>query len=604
LTVDPTADLTLLVTHARPHALGAEERQHIAAWFKEVSASLPEPVRAYLSLQLKYLEADGDAAKQFASMVQLLRREMGITPSSERRHSGAPLAGLPSKDAGAPASQEERLEQGLARSHQLGDWHEGLKKRHENTAERLEAKLARMKDERMVPDPKAELEELGRVEDVELTEEEKAEGKAAGERFSVHLLEGRGTEPLLSPPIETLMPGAAADVEEQHVPLAAIVPPELSAAKVITTMHEERTRYDFSVSVTRIVLDVEKKVLEDVDGERHVISASTSEYGPPRFSVTWSALATLAVLVAQFALPFHRLGRMLSTAGKKFSTDKLSRMLHYVAERLLPIYLELARELAQCEVLGGDDTSSRVLEVSSYFSKLDEQATAQGPPPAEKPKLPWLEYRTPKAAEESLRRCEALTQERLRRRAAGDRNAKPTEEETPSLGVLIGRELTFESARKNGDGPKRSLNTTVITGQTVPDDPRSFIALYRTHLASCGDLFEMLLRRRSDQAVHVTLQGDLSSSNLVTAPDLLQKFKIKVIGCTAHCRRPFALYEDEDPVTCSYMLHLFLGLAMHEQQLDEFGRNRKNVLAVRGSESRTLWQDILKLATRMTQRWS
>jgi hypothetical protein len=52
------------------------------------------------------------------------------------------------------------------------------------------------------------------------------------------------------------------------------------------------------------------------------------------------------------------------------------------------------------------------------------------------------------------------------------------------------------------------------------------------------------------------------------------------------------------------MLHLFTGLAMHEQLLDEVGRNRDNVLAVRQADSRRLWGNIKELATTMTAKWS
>jgi len=79
---------------------------------------------------------------------------------------------------------------------------------------------------------------------------------------------------------------------------------------------------------------------------------------------------------------------------------------------------------------------------------------------------------------------------------------------------------------------------------------------------------------------------------------------VRQIACAAHARRPFALHEDEDPVNCEFMLHLFWGLAMHEEQLDVFGRNRDNVVAVRGGESRELWDEILALAKSMTERWS
>jgi hypothetical protein len=179
-----------------------------------------------------------------------------------------------------------------------------------------------------------------------------------------------------------------------------------------------------------------------------------------------------------------------------------------------------------------------------------------------------------------------------------------TSEETPSLGVLIGKRFAFESPRRNGDGPKEAIHTTVVTGRSVAADPKSLIVFYRSHLGSCGNLFESLLKGRDPKRKEVVLQGDLSSSNLVTSEELLERFKIRFIGCSAHARRPFALYEDEDPVMCGAMLHQFLGIAIHEQQLDVFGRNPKNVLAVRENESRELWEKIREYAHDMADRWS
>jgi hypothetical protein len=203
-----------------------------------------------------------------------------------------------------------------------------------------------------------------------------------------------------------------------------------------------------------------------------------------------------------------------------------------------------------------------------------------------------------------LRRCEELREARVRRREDGDREAVRTSEETPSLGVLIGKRFAFESLRRNGYGPKEAVHTTVVTGRSVAADPKSLIVFYRSHLGSCGNLFESILEGRDRERKDLVLQGDLSTSNLVTSDELLERFKIRFIGCSAHARRPFALYEDEDPVMCGAMLHLFLGLAIHEQQLDVFGRNPKNVLAVRGTDSRELWNDIRELANKMANRWS
>jgi hypothetical protein len=569
--------------------LSAEQRREVAAWLKENSPSFPEPVRVFLALHHRYLSADGDLRKPFNSVVQELRRALGITPSSEKRPSGSPRAGVPRAGDLPPMTERERLAEQLDRSERLGDWHKKLNDRHENKVKRIKEKLADMQ-----PDNEDPITEDTPLEDIELTEKQIAEAKAAGVRFGQHLQTGNGTDPALKSVNETLMPGGTVLAYEDYVSLPATLPAELSDAEVVKTLCEPRVRYDFSVTVTRLELDVEKKVVVDEGGERHVITASTSDFGPPRFSVTWSALATLAIMVCQFALPMHRLGIMLSTAGKRFTSGSLSRMLHYVAERLLPIYLQLAKELANSEVLGGDDTSCRVLEVSAHLAKA----------PSEKDRPPWAEYRTPKAADERFRQCEAMKKERMRRRADGDRDAKRTPEETPSLGVLIGRSLPFESLRRNRDGAKEAMHTTVVSGRAVADDPASLIVFYRSHLGSHGNLLEALLQNRSLDAKKLTIQGDLSTTNLVASPELRARFEIRTSGCAAHARRPFANYEHEDPVNCSYMLHLFTGLAIHEDRLDVHGRNRQNVLAVRQHESRELWELILAQAKEMAEKWS
>jgi len=576
--------------------LDTEQCREVAAWIAANREGLPAPVRTFLGLHEAYLAAgEGDPLRRALEAAwRELRRALHLTPSSEkRRSSGSPLCGLPGAGRLQPKSERERLEARAARGRRLAGWHRDLKQRHDEHAERIEKRLAKMPKEKADTMPGRE--ELPPLDEIELTEE----GKAAGDRFVEHLLEGGGADPAMQSVTETLMPGGTVLVEEEHAHVPALLPEGLAGARVVKTLHEERVRYDFAVTVRRIELDVEKKILVDGDGERHVITGSTSEYGPPRFSVTWGALATLAMLVGQYALPFNRLGTLLSSAHKRFTAGALGRMLHYVAQRLVPIYLELGTQLSSSDYLAGDDTSCRVLEVSSWFEKVkDDPAVAR----SERP--PWSGYATPSAAEQSLRRCQEAHEARVRRREEGDREAVRTSEETPSLGVLIGRRFPFESLRKNGDGPKEALHTTVVTGRGAADDPQSLIVFYRSHLGSCGNIFESLLESRDAERTDLVLQGDLSTSNLVTSEDLLARLNIRFIGCSAHARRPFALYQDEDPVRCAAMLHLFLGLAIHEDQLDEFGRNRDNVLAVRGTESRELWNDILELAKKMANWWS
>jgi hypothetical protein len=586
--------------------LSADHRREVAAWIeKSLARQLPESVRAFLALHQKYLAAGPDVRRPFDSAVKELRRALGITPSSERRRSGNPLASIPGEKSAASATRDKRawLEEQLARSARLSDWHGGLTGRHGDRNKRLKERLAKMcaqSPEGDKPITEQELIESMPLESFEPTEEQKARTAAQSREFCKHLLLGDGADPALQSVNETLMPGGAVLSDEENVSLPAVLPAEHAGATVVKELHETRDRYEFTVKVTRIALDVEKKVVVGADGARHVVAASTREYGPPRFAVTWSALATLAVLVGQFALPFNRLATMLSTATKRFTTGSLSRMLHYVAQRLAPIYLLLAEELADSEILSGDDTSCRVLEVSSYQNDSNGNgASSKEPKPP-----PWTDYQTPAAAEASFRRCEEMSRAREQRRAEGDRDAKRGPDETASLGVVVGRVLEFESPRRDGNGPKQSMHTTVVSGRSVADDPRSLIVFYRSHLGSFGNLLESLLRMRNRKARDVIVQGDLSSTNLVTSSDLLARFKVKLIGCSAHARRPFAIHEDEDRVYCEFMLHLFLGLAIHEQRLDVHGRNRKNVLAVRQAESRRIWEQIRDLAQEMMKKWS
>jgi hypothetical protein len=580
--------------------LDAEQCREVAAWIAANRERLPAPVRTFLGLHEAYLAAgEGDPLRRaLAAAWRELRRALHLTPSSEkRRSSGSPLAGVPGQERVGAKSERERLEAQAAHGRRLADWHCDLKQRHDKQVERIEKRLAKMPEDKDDAMPGSE--ELPALEEIELTEEQRAKCAAAGDRFVEHLMEGDGADPAMRSVTETLMPGGTVLVEEEHAHVPAEVPQELAGAQVVKTLHQERVRYDFAVMVRRIELDVEKKILVDGAGERHVVSGSTSEYGPARFSVTWGALATLATLTGQYALPLNRLGTLLSSPAKRFTAGALGRLLHYVAQRFVPIYLELVTQLSDSDYLAGDDTSCRVLEVSSWFEK--ERAE---PAVASNERPPWSGYATPSAAQESLRRCEEAHQARVRRREEGDREAVRTSEETPSLGVLIGNRLPFESLRKNGDGPKQALHTTVVTGRSAADDPQSLIVFYRSQLGSCGNLFESILESRDAKRKDLVLQGDLSTSNLVTSQDLLARLNIRLIGCSAHARRPFALYQDQDPVRCGAMLHLFTGLAIHEDQLDEFGRNPNNVLAVRGAESRELWNDILELAKKMANWWS
>ena len=627
MTSIPFFDLTISVNAvATTTALTSEERHEVAAWIDTHLADAPKSVATFLTLHLPYLTSGQDLPRRLNESLRQLRRSLGITPSSERRPSGRPLASVPTRGAKAktPLTARQRLEQQQERSQHLGDWHHNLHDRHTFKVTRIKEKLATMapdppssvmteeQDSSAITEEQEQKETVVTQDEITIdtplsdpafdpTPEQKAKSRARGIELSEHMMKGEGTDPALQSVTETLMSEGTVVGDEETIDLPAHLPDELAKAKVVKSLNDSRQRYEISVTVNPITYNVEKHVVIKPNGERTVVSASTDPYGPPRYSVTWGTLTTLAILVGQFAMPLNRMAKLFSTATKKFTTSGFSRMLHYVAERLLPIYLELSEQLADSEILSGDDTSSRVLEVSSYFKSVKTKKRSGS---KKKSHPPWQSYRTPDAAEESIAQCEERKKKRLRRRADGDREAKPSKGEEPSLGTRIGRALQFESSRQDGTGAKQSLNTTVITGRSIAKDPRSLIVFYRSHLGGFGNLLESVLHTRNPANRDVIVQADLSTTNLVKDPDILQRFNFDLIGCSAHARRPFAVYEDEDPLYCPYMLHLFLGIAMHEKLLDEHGRNRDNVLAVRQADSRRLWGDIKELAEEMAEKWS
>ncbi len=167
----------------------------------------------------------------------------------------------------------------------------------------------------------------------------------------------------------------------------------------------------------------------------------------------------MAVLVVQYAMPMNRLATLLSTDAKRFSAGALARMLRYIARRFAPIYLALFDSLADSDILSGDDTSCRVTEVSRHLAAKPE---AVGPPP-------WHGYRNPEAAQAQLG------------------------EGVKTLAAMLAAEMGFEFERRTGDGTKKALHTTTISGRSEGKDPRSLIVLYRSHMGGFGNLLETLL---------------------------------------------------------------------------------------------------------------
>jgi hypothetical protein len=534
--------------------LGADARkEELAVWMGENSDGLPSVVKdamAHYNLLLEGLAGD---RRRLRSALLQLRRALGIVASSEKRKSsGDPIGATAKPGDRKPKDPKEQLRLSILRFQELEAWHKTLARKHK-------LKIKKMTGELM------------KIEDSEITAEELAEDAKESAELMERLALGDGPQAAFEAPKQAFMQGGDVRVEEKNV-VASVNPELLVDSQIVARMSDERTRYSFNLSVSRITIEVEKIVVKDTASSTRIISASTLEIGPPKMDVTWDFLANLAIMVAQYAMPFNRLGSLLTTPGKRFTSANLSRMFAYVAQRFAPIYLHNFRSLANSRLLSGDDTTTKVVEFSRFLKTIQVDPNAESP---------WLGFATREAAEATYK-----------------------QDASPGLGVLTAKELGFEFDRKDGKGQKKSLQTTVIWGRSEAEDPRSAIVFYRSHIGGFGNLLSICLGNRQPEFRDLIVQSDLSTVNLVSDAELCKLFNIEMAGCTSHARRPFALYEDEDPESCESMLHLFKGLYIYEKGLDLYGRNEANVRAVRGVDSRRMWEDIKELATIMTHKWS
>ena len=284
--------------------------------------------------------------------------------------------------------------------------------------------------------------------------------------------------------------------------------------------------YTKRVDLKILVTETEHQVETVTDPRTGVaVRASMADVGPEGFQLTWGAIANLVKLHVGFAIPINRLAMLIGQP--EFSSGKICRILHYVAIQLLPVYLYLIEALSDAEIISGDDTKTKILELD----KPDEDTLAN------------------------------------------------------SIDEMLG----FAQAKKNGDGEKKGINVSLLVGRSEKEDPRSTIRFFRTHLGSVGDLLSQALELRNPKAGPLTFQGDLSTSNL-PSDELMKRFQVIIAGCGAHSRRPFWRYKDEDGALCYFMLRGFLMLSQIESRIDSRGRTKATVMKLRGRYAKWVWQ--------------
>jgi hypothetical protein len=286
--------------------------------------------------------------------------------------------------------------------------------------------------------------------------------------------------------------------------------------------------YDYTkrVDLKIVVTETEHQVETVTDPYTGVsVRAPMADIGPEGFQITWGAIVNLVKLHVGFAIPINRLAMLIGQP--EFSSGKICRILHYVASNLLPIYLYLMEALSDVEIVNGDDTKTKVLDLDS-----------------------------------------------------------PGED---SLAKAIDAMLGFAQPKKNGAGEKKGLNVSLLVGRSNQEDPRSTIRFFRTHLGCVGDLLSQALELRTPKAGPLIFQGDLSTTNL-PRQELMARFCLTVAGCGAHARRPFWRYKEDDGALCYFMLRGFLMLSQIETRIDRRGRTKATVLKLRGRYGRWVWQ--------------
>jgi len=506
-----------------------EQSAEAFAWMQNNKESLPDFVLSVIEDFSKIVEELKETESKRSNLLTQLRLAIGISPSSERKRKRS------------EKNQEDKksvLIQDKDHHKNRADWHKKQWDKHKRMAKDIDKKIKS-------------------IDDVILSEQDILKVKKEVERDSEILESGGDPDPSLMTPKEALMSGIGAQLVFEEVKVSLDTNEDYK-----NKFFETRTRYDFDFQIAEIQFRVEKG--QDASGT--IVSGSTHEFGPKNFQVTWGFLANMTMLVTQYAVPFERLARLLSTREKKFSSSHMCRFFSYVAQHLLPIYLHLSKQLSKCDFLSGDDTIVRVVEAN----KALEENTR-----------PWNHYATEEIAEKTL-----------------------SENENPKgLGVKIAAELGFEFSKKAGDGPKRQIKTTVILGKTDSKVPESYIAFYRTHFGNFGNLLDILLLNRPKQNKKLWIQSDLSTANLVSEPMLLENFDFTLFGCASHARRPFAIHEDLDPL-CPAILCLFGNIYHLEKSLDVWGRNQTNVFQLRQQSAKYYWGEMYKLCEQLCERWS
>jgi len=373
----------------------------------------------------------------------------------------------------------------------------------------------------------------------------------------------------------------------------------LPESEDVSAVGEDAIVTDTQIEKQDLILGQQTVVIK---GEKHyspstgrTLAPDLGQVGPKGHEITWRALANIVVLVFGMALPAARIEKLFGKKG--FSRSGLSDHCAYVAQRLLPVYIAMAKAIAQCDVVMGDDCVSRVSEVTRYKRDIrqwrkdrkaalnDKEFLASNPEPS----APW---RAPKATS-------------VKDSPPKDSPIEETSLKNKSLTRQLEDELDFEFENAKADKartPKLRLHTSLLSGETETGNASSRIVFYRSHLGSVGNLLSKLLLSRLQSKKTLVFVGDLSPSNHVTDPNVIKRVSITYAGCASHARRPFKRHLDADPQNCIDALDYFRALFHVEELIAESLEHQK--AEIRADTCMSFWQELKDLCESMLPKWS
>lgn len=374
-------------------AVSRDELEKLRSW-AEQGSNVPSDISIILKQVLSVYLAMTQGAARAKETLKTLRRAMGFLPKSER---------------GSTTSGPEQLPMSAADQSTVAD---------------LEQKRLKLVEQKSVYD----------------TELKKIRGKSSEPSGQLEFNLADSFEMVFSFPTGSR--------EEIKAPKQRVDRMDhFAKTKGMHSTFDTTKRVDLQI----VVKDIEYQVETVTDPETgKSVRASMANVGPANFQMTWNAIANLMKLHVGFAIPINRLSMLIGQP--EFSASQIYRVLKFLAESFLPIYLQLADDLSEVKNILGDDTPTKVLDLADQAESIANQ---------------------------------------------------------------IDERLGWSSPRADGKGPKKAVNVSLLMGKTEAD-PRSMIRFFRTHMGGLGNLLSKILESRTPKAGSLTFQGDLSSVNLPT----------------------------------------------------------------------------------------